>query len=51
MDFPWADVLGGLGLPILIVILMCSPMIVGMLIGQIIKFFRYLFGSKNEDEE
>ena len=43
MDFPWADVLGGLGLPILIVILMCSPMIIGALIGQIIKLITFLY--------
>ncbi len=51
MDFPLADILGGLGLPILIILLMLSPAIIGTLIGQIIRFFRYIFGAKDDDDE
>jgi len=52
MDFPLADVLGGI-VPIAVVIglLMLSPAIIGSLIGQIIRFFRYIFGRKDDDEE
>ena len=52
MDSPWADVLGGIiPITVVIVLLMLSPAIIGTLIGHIIRFFRYLFGIKDEDEE
>lgn len=50
MDFPLEDILGGLGLPILIVLIMLSPAIIGALIGQIIRLIRNLLGLKDDDE-
>lgn len=52
MGFPWTDVLGGIvPIAVIVVLLMLSPAIIGSLIGQIIRFFRYLFGIKDDDEE
>lgn len=49
MPFPWRDVLGGLGLPILVVLIVLSPAIVGALIGEIIRFFKNIFGRGDEE--
>ena len=51
MEFPWADVLGGI-LPAVVVIglIMLSPAIIGTLIGQIIRFFRNFFSDKDDED-
>lgn len=42
----------GAALPIVIIItlIMAAPAIIGSLIGQIIRFFRNIFGGKDDDE-
>lgn len=49
MGFPWEEVLAGLGLPILVVLFLASPAIFGCLLGEVLRFFKLLFG-KDEDE-
>ena len=51
---PW-DILGDLALAliplvVIVVLFMAFPAIIGSLIGQIIRFFKYLFGKKDDDE-
>lgn len=51
MGFPWEEVIDGMGLPILIILLMLSPAIVGALIGQIARLIRNIFSRKDDDDE
>lgn len=51
MGFPWEEVIGGMGLPILIILLMLSPAIIGTLIGQIARLIRNIFSRKDDDDE
>ena len=52
MDFPWEEIIDGMGLPILIILLMLlSPAIIGALIGQIAKLIRNIFIRKDDDDE
>ena len=51
MEFPWADVLGGILLAVVVIgLIMLSPAIIGTLIGQIIRFFRNLFSDKDDED-
>lgn len=49
MGFPWRELIDGMGLPILIILIMASPAIIGCLLGEVIRFFKQLFG-KDDDE-
>ena len=53
MDFPWDAlwILASALIPLVViaVLFMASPAIIGALIGQIIRFFRYLFGKKDDE--
>ena len=49
MDFPLKELLEGLGLPIIIILFMLSPAIVGALLGQIIRLFLNIFGKGDDD--
>lgn len=51
MGFPLEEIIGGMGLPILIILLMLSPAIIGALIGQIGRLFRNIFSRKDDDDE
>lgn len=51
MDFPWEEIIDGMGLPILIILLMLSPAIIGALIGQIARLIRSIFSRKDDDDE
>ena len=48
MDFPW-DALGTiLGIGLIFALIMCAPSLLGMLIGEIARFFRNLFGGDDD---
>lgn len=49
MEFPWEIVPILLGATAVVVVIMLAPAIVGSLIGQIIRFFRNLFGGGDND--
>ena len=38
MGFPWRELIDRMGLPILIILIMASPAIVGCLLGEVIRF-------------
>lgn len=40
-----------LPITVIIVLIMASPAIIGSLIGQILRFFRNLFGGKDDDDD
>lgn len=40
-----------LPLTVIVVLIMAAPAIIGSLIGQILRFFRNLFGGKDDDDE
>ncbi len=50
MGFPLEDVLGGMGFLILVLIFVCSPAIIGTLIGQIGRLIRYIFKREDDDD-
>ena len=53
MSFPWEALLTMLGISFglaLLFLLICNfPVIIGALIGQILRFFKNLFGGKDDD--
>ena len=49
MGFPWRELIDGMGLPILVILIMLAPAIVGALLGEIIRFFRHLFGRDDAE--
>ncbi len=49
MDFPW-DALGTIvGISLIFLLILLSPYILGALIGQILRFFRNLFGGDDDE--
>lgn len=48
MDFPW-DALGIIvGAGLIFALIACAPSLLGMLIGEIARFFRNLFGRDDD---
>ena len=48
MDFPW-DALGTImGIGLIFTLIVLAPDLLGMLIGQIARFFRNLFGGDDD---
>ena len=50
MGFPWGALLTMIAVPMIFLLIGLSPAIFGALIGQIIRFFRNLFGGKDDDD-
>ena len=48
MDFPWDALLTIVGIFIIFALIGFAPSILGMLIGEIIRFFRNLFGGDDD---
>lgn len=49
MDFPWDALLDIIVIPMIFVLILLSPYILGAFIGQVIKLFRNLFSEKDDD--
>ena len=48
MDFPW-DALGTIvGVVLILALIAFAPSLLGMLIGEIVRFFRNLFGGDDD---
>lgn len=48
MDFPWDAVGIIVGVGLIFLLICCAPSLLGMLIGEIARFFRNLFGGDDD---
>lgn len=48
MDFPWDALVTFVGIALILILIMLAPGLLGMLIGEIVRFFRNLFGGDDD---